>query len=71
MRYNKSSKVLESTITKISRGRDGAIIEVGMETKSGRIRSIERDKRFTGGMKAMTDIGSYIAIPAIVLMNEI
>ncbi len=68
--FRKPSKVLETIITKIQRGRDGAIIEVGMQTRSGKILAIKKDKNFTGGMCAMTREGLWTAIPSIVLEGE-
>lgn len=68
--WNKKSEVLETTITKVKRGRDGAIISVGMKTLSGKILKIEHDKKFAGGMKAFVDYKgskSWAAIPIIFL----
>ncbi len=75
VQFRKRSKVIQKDkngrITKIQRGRDGMFIEVGMETPSGKILSIEKDSNYSGGMKAETGRkGQYTSIPSICLPYE-
>jgi hypothetical protein len=74
--FNKRSKVLKKdkagNILKIMRGRDGAILEVGMKTPSGKILTIAHDKKYAGGMKAeMDELGKFTAIPNIALYKTL
>lgn len=68
--FVKKSIVLESKITKIQRGCDGAIMHVGMKTKSGTITAFVVDKKAVGGMFVETRKGCFTAVPCVALLDE-
>lgn len=74
-KFYKPHKVLEAkngVVTKIERGRDKAIIEVGMKTKSGgEILTLNWDTSASSDMYAeIGEIGVYTAVACIILENE-
>lgn len=72
-KFNKDHTVLEAVrgvITKIKRGRDGVILYVGMETKTGLILSFHNDTNFASNMYAVTKYKSKLTQTAVCCISE-
>lgn len=69
--YNRTPIVVETdikgNIITVQRHYDNAFISVGMETKSGKIISIQKDRQASGNMSATMEERIIVAIPCISL----
>lgn len=63
-------KAKEGVITKIKRGRDGLILQVGQKTKTGEILSFKSDTSYASNMYAECKFGDKVTNTAVSCIAE-